>query len=606
MLEILILTLKIVILLYLSGIGLTYFILPKPLQKYAFWFIPWFGTILIISLSVYLSMLGFSMEKASVYILAVSLGLFLFVAFKHRINLSFKNPFLFVAVATIFIYLFNIYPLLIKVGYPTVISLGNLDPLAYTNTADYLIKHSVFGGNFDDPFSSILAGASDLVNYSYRWGSALIFSYFDVFLKVKTYSIFSILLNIYFALSYSLVFVLADVLYRKKPFLLAVLTFLTFGVNSTLMYMLYSVFFGQVVFVGLFILSIILFWTYTGEKTKTKFLSTNVYEFGLGLILSVLTTLYPEGFYFLLLPILFFYLIKFFKNKLLSNLYPGIRIALFSFFLNPFTFYTTSKWQIRMFNVTTTDQKIGWENIRFAFPHEALGFYNLNYSRDLPITADLILALIFILIIGIGLFSIKRKLVLAGFMLLFGFLYLIFSAFVSNFFVYYRAITYSSFLYAVLFGIGIAVLLKKINSNFLTFIVITILSIASLRSAYRTWFQFYNHYRVVDNTLISLSELNKDKRFDEVIATPDIFYPDGDVWDRLWSIYFLPDKKIISRQNYASVIDKLDKKSLVLYKKEMYSKDPKVKFTNIKWQNDYYILGEVAELNVYEDLNIEK
>ncbi len=606
MLEILSLTLKIVILLYLSGIGLTYFILPKSLQKYAFWFIPWFGTILIVSLGVYLSMIGFPMGKSSVYILAFSLCLFLLAVIKNRISISFKRSFLFVAVATIFIYLFNIYPLLTKVGYPTVISLGNLDPLAYTNTADYLIKNSVFGGNFDDPFSSILAGASDLVNYSYRWGSALIFSYFDVLLGTKTYSIFSILLNIYFALSYSLVFVLADILYKKKSFLLAILTFLTFGINSTLMYILYNVFFGQIVFVGLFILSIILFWTYTGEKTKTKFLSFNIYEFGIGLVLSVITTMYPEGFYFVLLPILFYYFVSFIKNKELLHIYKGFRITLFTFMLNPFTFIKTSNWVMRMFKVTTSDQKIGWENIRFAFPHEALGLYNLNYSRDLPLTVDLILVLLFIFIIGIGFFSIKRKLVLSGFMLIFGFLYLIFSVFVSNFFVYFRAMTYSSFLYTVLFGIGIVVLLKKINSNFLTFIVIAMLSIASLRSAYRTWFQFYHHYRVVDNTLVSLTELNNDKQFDEAIATPDIFYPDGNVWDRLWSLYFLPDKKIISRQNYAAVIDKLDKKPLVLYKKDMYDKDPKVKFTNLKWQNDYYILGEVSELNVYEDLNIKK
>ena len=169
MLEILNLTLKIVILLYLSGIGLTYFILPKSLQKYAFWFIPWFGTILIVNLGVYLSMIGFPMGKSSVYILAFSLCLFLLAVIKNRISLSFKRSFLFVAIATIFIYLFNIYPLLIKVGYPTIISLGNLDPLAYTNTADYLVKHSVFGGNFDNPFSPILVGAADLINYSYRW-----------------------------------------------------------------------------------------------------------------------------------------------------------------------------------------------------------------------------------------------------------------------------------------------------------------------------------------------------------------------------------------------------------------------------------------------------
>ena len=279
MLEILNLTFKIVILLYLSGIGLTYLILPKSLQKYAIWFIPWFGTILIISLGVYLSMIGFSMEKSSAYILLFSLGLFLFAVFKHRINLSFKNPFLFVALATVFIYLFNIYPLLTKVGYPTVISLGNLDPLAYTNTADYLIKHSVFGGNFDDPFSSILVGAADLVNYSYRWGSALIFSYFDVFLNVKTYSIFSILLTLYFALSYPLAFALAHIFYKKDSFLLALFTFLLFGINGTLLYILYNVFFGQIVFVGFFMLTIILLWSYAGEKTETKILSFNSYEF---------------------------------------------------------------------------------------------------------------------------------------------------------------------------------------------------------------------------------------------------------------------------------------------------------------------------------------
>jgi hypothetical protein len=602
MFEIIYLTFKIVLILFLTGFGLTAFIIPKSLKENTIWFAPWLGLIFIVMSSVYLSMLGVTMEKASMPIFIFSLILFIYALYKRCLYISIKGQFFIVLGLTIFIYLFNIYPLLSKVGYATVLSLGNLDPSAYTSTADYLMKHSLFGNEFNNSFKPYLAAAGDFIEYSYRWGSVLIFSYFNVLLNVNSYQIYTILLTLFFALSYPLIYVLASLLYKKNSFLIALLTFLTFGINGTLLYMLYNAFFGQMVFVGTLILIIALFWIYTGENIKNKFLLFNSYELIIGLCLSSLTVLYPEGFIFALLPIGFYYFISFLKSKNVKNVYQCLRIIGFSILFNPFTFITTSRWYIRMFQVTTSEQVIGWEPIRFATPHEALGFWNLYYSRDLPFGIDLILMIIVISIIIIGFLQIKRKLVFWGYILFFGFACFFYNVIISNFFVYHRALTYSLFIYTTLFSIGMTIFLKKIRNKILVSGIVIALTFLVFRVSYRTWFQFYHHHRTVDKSLISLKELNQDKRFTGIIATSDIFYPEGDIWDRLWSFNFLPDKKILSRHNYKSVIKDLDSIPPVLYKKELYRNDPKTSFTNILWENKYYILGKTDTFPVHENL----
>lgn len=603
--DILILSLKITSLLYIAGAGITALLIPLALKKYSFWITPWFGFIFITILSAYLSMVGFDMKIASPYVLLTSILIFLYAVLKGKIETSYKKPFFLVLIFTVFIFLFNIFPLL-KVGYPTVLSLGNLDPISYTSTSDYLQTHSVFGGNFNNIYKPLLGAPADLLTFAFRWGNAIDLSFFSSILGATSYKVFTIFITLLFALSYPLAYILTSELFKKRNILLAILTFITYGMNGTLFYMLYHVFIAQFSFTGIFLLFLVLFWKYREFSVKEKFLLINKFEIVIALLISSLTLIYPEGVIFVLAPLGLYFLITFFKNRKKSSVYQGLRIFIFSFLFNPFTFITTAKWYIHLFKLTTAKIPIGWEMIRFSYPYEWLGFYSLYYSRDLPLLVDLLLSGIVLWIIFVGFINIKRKSIFGSYLLFFVLIYFFYSFINNHFFAYHRAVTYSIFLYTIFFSIGISVVVSKVKNKVITTGLIVVLLLLSLRTGYRTWVQFYNHHLTVDQSLISLQSLNNNKSFSQIIATSDIFYPEGDIWTRLWSFYFLPDKKILSRQNYKSVIKDIKIIPPVLYKKELYRNDPKISYTKILWENEYYILGEVDSLPVYEDLNIVK
>src|SRR3989338_3617086 len=137
MFEILFYTLFIVGILFFVGLSITPFVLPKSLSEDSIWIAPWLGTICITVLGVYLSMLGVPMKYASNILLILTSFIFCFALYKKKIVFSLSNQFILISALVFFIFAFNIYPLF-RVGYPTVISLGNLDPLAYVNPADFL------------------------------------------------------------------------------------------------------------------------------------------------------------------------------------------------------------------------------------------------------------------------------------------------------------------------------------------------------------------------------------------------------------------------------------------------------------------------------------
>ena len=52
-------------------------------------------------------------------------------------------PALLISLFVLLSLFFNLYPLVVKAGFPTTISLANLEPLAYANAGEYLINHSL-------------------------------------------------------------------------------------------------------------------------------------------------------------------------------------------------------------------------------------------------------------------------------------------------------------------------------------------------------------------------------------------------------------------------------------------------------------------------------
>ena len=203
----------------------------------------------------------------------------------------------------------------------------------------------------------------------------------------------------------------------------------------------------------------------------------------------------------------------------------------------------------------------------------------------------------------IGYFKSKQNFFVASFMGFFIFLYLIFAFYFKNFFTYHRTITYTVFFISILFSIGMLSIFDRLKNKIVLAIVVIIFTLMSIRSSYRTMYQLYWHPRVVDKSLISLTKLNDDKRYNSAFFTSDVFLGEYDLWKRLWREYMLSDKSIISRQNYPTERAFLKNINLVLTEKNFIEGEgKKIVYKNIVWENEHYLLGEIEEINVAKDL----
>lgn len=596
MLDIILLTIKIVALLFFVGYGFTVILIPKNLRNDAFWLIPWIGTILISVLSVIFNLAKIPISQSS-YIILIFAGILFLSSFIVRKNLPiFTKEFPFISVLVGFTLLFNLFPLLIRVQFPTTISLGNLDPLSYTPVGDFLINHTVFEGGTFEHYKPYLWATGDLIHNSFRWGSPIILSFFSEVFHLRSYQIFSILITIFFAFTFPLVYILAKRLTVTKNINLISLTFITFSLNSTLLYMLYNVFYAQFIFTGIFILIVILFHTYISEREQ-NFKYFNSYDLLITLGLSAITTVYPEGLIFVVLPLLVFGLLSIFHKYNHVYLLYLLKIILLTLVLNPVTTGTAIGQNLKVIFSSAKSSFIGWEKIPYAAPLDMMGFYNLYHYKNLPFILDIIFGLPIVAIWLLGFIKLRRKLFVSSFFFAWIPFYIGLRWIVPNFFSYHRVITYTLFFYSVLFSIGFSFLFSKIKNKLLNFLIITIFLFLSFRSSFRTLFQFYWHAQVVDKSLTSLAELNNDKKITVPFYTADVYLGEYNLWKRLWREYFLMDKQIVTLQNLPTEKYYLKNISLVLSEKNYLEREGrKLIYKNIVWENEFYQLGEIEPM----------
>src|SRR3989344_2432630 len=258
MIDIFILALKIFFLLFFVGFGFTYIFIPKYFRNQAIWLVPWFGLILIAVFGVILSMGKVSMNIGSYIILGLAFILLIYSIITKKLKVSFTKADWIVLLLTALTFGFNIIPLFVRAGFPTTISLGNLDPLSYTPVADFLVNHTVFDGGIFEHYKPFLWATGDLLHAGFRWGSPMILSFFASIFNLRSYQVYSILLNMLFSLSFPLVCLLVKNLIVKYSKYISTFIFITFAINSTILYMLYNVFFAQFMFTGIYILILIL------------------------------------------------------------------------------------------------------------------------------------------------------------------------------------------------------------------------------------------------------------------------------------------------------------------------------------------------------------
>lgn len=589
-------------LLFFLGIGFSAVFLPKSLSQYTFWLSPWMGTVFIAILGVMFNLAKLSMAKTSYFILGIAFVLFLWAVLNKKINLRFSRGDFWLAVLIFISLIFNLYPLIKTAGFPTTISKSNLDPVTYSMVGDFLVNHTVFEGKDFIHYKPYMWAVGDLVHSGFRWGSPLILSFFSQVLNLKSYEIFSVLITIFFVLSAPLVYVLAQLLATMLKISISLLLTVIFVFNSTLLYMLYNVFFAQFIFMGIFIMVMIFFCDYISKAKKS--LGISRFDFLIAVCLSSLTTIYSEGLAFIFLPFLIFAVLDSLIKKRLLFLKIAFKIGLLTFLINPFNSGRAVKQTMAVFLSTSKAAIfIGWEKIPYAAPLEILGFYNLYYSRDLSAIIDIILGLPIIIFIILGISRSKFKLFLGVNIIFFVVIYFLYRFVFPNYYTYHKAITYTVFFYTVFFGLGLSALFNFVKSRSIKIIIIMMFLILSARSAHRTIYQLYWHPYIVDASLVSLRSLNEDRRLNKPFFTADVYLGEYDLWKRLWREYLLMDKLIITRQNYPSEKNNLKNVRLVLSEKDYLEKEgKKILYKTIIWENKYYQLGEIEQVNIAPDL----
>ncbi len=593
MLSIGLLALKIILVLYYVGYGPTAILLPIQLKKYFIWFIPWVATAFIAIFGVIFSLGKFPMNTAAHGIIGLSTAVLIYVYFKKKmLGMNFKDNVLNI-IALMVIFGLYIAPLAIQVGFPTVVSLSNRDPITYTNVGDFLRNHTVWEGATYVPYSPYLWSVGDFIHFSHRWGSPMILSFFSSVFQLRGYEIYSILITLYFALSFPLVVVLTKIVAKKYTPYMWIFLFLTYAVNSTLAYMLFNVFFAQFIFAGLYICMIILYFAYPSQKGRSIF---NRFHYLIAIFIATITSVYPDGLVLVLIPIFLIIIIRYLlMNKDTTYAQLTAKVLFLAFIINPVTFQTGLSYNLKIILAYSKPAFIGWEPLPNASPLEMMGIYNLNYSRRLPFLIFGILSLPIVITWIIGFIKSKNKIILSSFLITFLLLLFNFRYLNNNYFLFHRTLTYGLFLFSILFAIGASGIFELFKKRFIKYAIIIVFAAMTVRSFYRTWYQMYWHMHIVDKSLVSLREINDNPEFQEVFYTADVFIGEYNLWKRIWRDQILMDKKIISNQNYLYE-EKLPVNTYVLAEKEKLSYQGKtLKFKRKLWENEYYILGEIVK-----------
>ncbi|EKE14763.1 MAG: hypothetical protein ACD_12C00312G0020 [uncultured bacterium] len=598
MIDIIFLASKIILTLFFIGYGFTAIIIPEKLRRDAFWLSPWLGIIFSVVFGVALTMARIPINQGKYAIFFFSFLFFVYSIIKKKSLSIFSKKNLIISIFVLISLFFNLYPLIANAGFPTTISLGNLDPLAYTNVGEYLIDHSLIDDKTElaNPYKPHLKSVGDLLFYGFRWGSPLFLGFVSDTLGVRAYQVYYILIAIFFILTFPLVYITSKNFLKKENRYLLLIIFLTFAMNSTLLYMLYNGFFAQFMFSGIFALILIFLQSYFSEnKNLTNFF--NLHDFLIAISISSVSSIYSEGLIFICFPLIIYFLLKILSKERWHIFWSLTKILFLAILINPVTFGLAIKWSYGIFFLAANTTFIGWEKIRFSTPLEMTGFYNTVYYKNLPPWLDIVLAIPVGVILLQGLKMIKERTLIISYLVLFGLFYLLYLIIFRNYYTHLKTVSYMIFLYSIVFSTGITGFLDIFKNRIISFILVAVMIFLSIRSAHRSMSQLYYHQQAVNKKIVSLRELNSNKSISGPFLTADLFLGEYDLWTRFWQEYMLYDKAVVSRSNFSDFLNIND--MLVLSEKSRLTFDHKtIKYKKIVWDNQYYQLGEIEPMKI--------
>jgi hypothetical protein len=524
--------------LVLLGWGPTRVIFPSPLQPYRIWLAPWMGSIVSAFVLVWLSRLGIGAATATYILTAlgavIALWTFCFAEVKRPVSSGLAAPLTLTSIATLSLLLIS----LLRIGpAPTTITAGNNDPVPYIAVADFL-KHgsiarvpAIYSHRLMTAMINIWMETTD------RPGAELQISLFAQLFHVPSYRVYSILLAVIFAAMGPLVGIFAASMGAGRS-----ASLLSLGLSVFNVYQLYWYYqgyapqlFSQGCIVIFFILLVEL------ERQKAEYLR---YAIMLGVLISVISSEYPEGLPFILVPYAIYGATEFILNRaswrqvVFRFLLPvGIGVA-----IDPVSF-----WHCIVSLRADTLLAGGWIMPRWALPADIVGLTNFN-SLGVSKVAAIVLSLPVLCFMTAGFFfwanrRLTASILLTAIAFLFhAFVYLDYS------YGYHKILAVYSFVLIAGLATGLMKVLYRYRQLATSFsleqatvaaaVIVTFLPAAKMAKTIN-----YSRH-VVTEDLVQVRSLRNLIGKHTVVIT-DLFY-----WNELWLVYFLdPTPTIVMKPN---------------------------------------------------------
>src|SRR3990167_7296864 len=574
-------------LLYFFGFGLSKKFLPTQLQVYSVWFAPWMTIITVILSGILIGYTGATGEQWAP-VIGLLLSILTVRELKHIKIKRFELPLTekILLLFSIALVLLNLSPLFLQQKFPTTISLGSNDAQAFAVVPDFLLTHSVkdgFGPNVPGPVYTLLP-------FGYRIGQSIIAVFFMVLFNLRGYQLLTIVQTVLFSVAIPLVYVFYRILYKERSSAEALIAVIMVGLNVNLLYYLYHNFFGQVLFMGLYLVLVMLFIP-RQRGTRQIILA--------GSTLAALYYSYHEAVLFIVLPLLIMVGYEFFlRRKGMEYLFYYIKIGLVTMLLAGGAVMHSITFAL-FYRSQDFNSPIGWQAFRaegssFINPVEMLGVYSIHNLPGMPTTIVVILSALIISVIFYGFKKAQNKSLLSGLLVTYIFFFVFLSYIRPNFFFYDIAVSYALPILIVIFIGGLHALLWKKRILFHLVLAGTILLAGSQTLLLHK--RYLRENLAVDKWIQSVGEIKEIIPGPQKIYSEQLFSPSLPIWKEIWAEYFLePDLNYVTSSEYnkAKLIVKDDDLILVT-KNARYASPANLLFSKVLWENQSYKLGSAC------------
>lgn len=291
------------ILMYYVGFGVSKLILPDEYQKNELLIIPFIGLSILTTIPYYFAYIGINSKiSLLIFLLASSILNYIAIRKKQRIELNINENFIPIIIA--FIVLLIALSPLINVGYLTIIG-SNGDAMTHCLVSEYLENHGTL-----PPDTTPSRPDQNIINHRLTSHYPLGFHFFQSFVNILTgtraYANFSVLTGLFLSLNILSTYVFARQMTEDKKTSILAIALMAF--NSVLFWVHYGDFGPNLLGVSLMPLTMSVTFITLKSQTKKSLIFSS-------LLLAATFSTYSEAAYFIIIPAIFFIIIKSLTKK---------------------------------------------------------------------------------------------------------------------------------------------------------------------------------------------------------------------------------------------------------------------------------------------------